>query len=120
MMQRRDTDSNIRMVDLMTTMKDLTLGVKAIVSQTAVAHTQVAPVATLPLNQANMPSTSAPSPPAQATYRKIAQPSVEQVKPPQLVPPDTEDQTAKSNSRSNINNHVKGLRNATSSQGVQE
>ena len=68
MMQRRDTDANIRMVDLMTTMKDLTLGVKAIVTQTAVTHTQVAPVAPLPLSQANMPSTSAAPLLAQATY----------------------------------------------------
>ena len=68
MMQRGDTDANMRMVDLMTTMEDLTLGVKAIVSQTAVAHTQVAPVAHLPLSQANMPSTSAAPLLAQATY----------------------------------------------------
>ena len=56
-------------------------------SQTAAAQSQVATVAPLTLNQTNMPSTSAAPPPAQATYRKIAQPSVEQVKPPKLVPP---------------------------------
>ena len=89
MMQRRDTDANIRMVDLMTTMKDLTLGVRAIVSQTTAAQTQVAPVALLTLSQANMLFISAAPPPAQATYRKIAQSSVEQVKPPKLVPPAT-------------------------------
>ena len=68
MIQRRDSDANMRMVDLMTTMKDLTLGVRATVSQTAAAHTQVAPVAPLTLNHANMPSNSASRPPAQATY----------------------------------------------------
>ena len=90
MMQRRDTDANMRMVNLMTTMKDLTLGRKAIVSQTSVAHTQVAPVAPVPLNQVNLPYTSAAAPsPAQAIYRKIAQPTVAQVKPPKLVPSAT-------------------------------
>ena len=56
----------MRIKDLMTTMKDLTLGVRAIVSQIAAAHTQVAPVAPLTLNQSNVPSTSAA--PARASH----------------------------------------------------
>ena len=42
-MQRRDMDANVRLVDLMTTMQDLTLGVKAIVSQTAATQAQAPP-----------------------------------------------------------------------------
>ena len=38
LIQRRETDANTRMIDLMTTMKDLTLGVKAMAAQTAAAH----------------------------------------------------------------------------------
>ena len=41
-MQCRDADANTRMVDLITTMHDLTLGVKGIVSQTAAAKVHVA------------------------------------------------------------------------------
>ena len=48
----------------MTTMKDLTLGVRAKVSQAAAAYTQVAPVAPPTFN---MPSTSAAPPPDQGT-----------------------------------------------------
>ena len=42
MMQRKETDANNRMVDLMTTMKDLTLGVRAMASQTAAAKARAA------------------------------------------------------------------------------
>ena len=35
LMQRRENDANARMIDLMTTMKDLTLGVRAMAAQTA-------------------------------------------------------------------------------------
>ena len=41
-MQRRDMDSNVRMADLMMAMQDLTLGVKAIVSQTPAPQAQIA------------------------------------------------------------------------------
>ena len=69
MMQRRISQANNRMIDLMTTMQELTLGVKAIVSQTAAAPACTAP-APLALNVANMTSTSAAPPPAQVTYRR--------------------------------------------------
>ena len=38
LMQRRETDANTRMIDLMTTMKDLKLGVRAMAAQTAAAQ----------------------------------------------------------------------------------
>ena len=56
--QRRDMNAKVRMVDLMTTMQDLTLGVKAIVSQTAATQAQAAPRAPLKHQQTDVPSTS--------------------------------------------------------------
>ena len=44
LMQRRQTDADTRKIDLMTTMKDLTLGVRAITSQTAPAQAKASPV----------------------------------------------------------------------------
>ena len=88
MMQRRHADANTRMVDLITTMHDLTLGVKAIVSQTAAVKAQVAP-APPAFNLANIPSTSAASLLMQTTYREIAQPSVGPTKPPKVKLPAT-------------------------------
>ena len=64
--QRRDIDDNVRMADLMTTKQDLTLGVKAIVSQTAAAQVQAAPRAPQKYQQVDIPSTSAAP---QPTYR---------------------------------------------------
>ena len=58
MMQRRDSKAYNRMIDPMTTMQALTLGVKAIVLQTAAAPALPAS-APLALNLANIPSTSA-------------------------------------------------------------
>ena len=58
-MQRRYIDANVRKADLMTTMQDLTLGLKAIVSQTAAAQVQAAPRAPQKYQQVAMPSTSA-------------------------------------------------------------
>ena len=85
-MQRRDMDGNVRMVDLMTTMQHLTLGVKAIVLQRAATQAQSAPRAPPKYQQADMPSTSAaPQPP----YRTVAQSTAEQVRPPKLAPPAT-------------------------------
>ena len=77
------------MVDLMTTMKDLTLGVRAMVSQAGATQTQAAPMAPTTLNLNNLPSTSAPPPPTQVTYRKMAQPSAKQIRPAKLIPPAT-------------------------------
>ena len=45
LMQRRETDANARLIDLMTTMKDLTLGVRAMAAQTAATRAKVTPVA---------------------------------------------------------------------------
>ena len=80
------SDTKTRMVDLMTTMQNLTL--RAVVSQTAAAQKQVASAhpAFIP---ANVPSTSKASPHTHTTYRKIAQPSVEHTRPPKLIPPAT-------------------------------
>ena len=88
MMPRRDANANTRMVDLMTTMQELTLVVRAIVSQTAAAQKYVAP-APPASNQSRLPSTSAAPSPTQTTYREIAQRSVEQTRPPMLIPPAT-------------------------------
>ena len=84
--QRRDIDANVRMADLMTTIQDLTLGVKAIVSQTAAAQKQAAPRAPQKYQQVAMPSTSAAP---QPTYRTVAQPTAEQIRPSKLAPPAT-------------------------------
>ena len=89
LMQRRETDADTRMIDLMTTMKDLTLGVRAIASQTAAVQAKVAPVAPMVPHLSELHSTSAAAPPTQATYRKVAQPHNEQVKPLKLIPPAT-------------------------------
>ena len=85
-MQRRDIDSNVRMADLMMAMQDLTLGVKAIVSQTPAQQAQTAPRIPQKYQQTEMPSTSeAPQP----HYRTVAQHTVEPPRPPKLVPPAT-------------------------------
>ena len=89
LMQRRETDADARMIDLMTTMKDLTLGVRALASQTVAAQAKAAPAAPIAPHPSNLPSTSAVPPPMQATYRKVALPSVEQSKPLKLIPPAT-------------------------------
>ena len=89
LMQRRETDADARMIDLMTTLKDLTLGVRAMASQTAVAQAEAAPASPIAPCHSDVPSTSTVSPQVQATYRKVAQPSVEQTKPLKLIPPAT-------------------------------
>ena len=88
-LQCRETDANVRMADLMTTMKDLTLGVRAMISQAGAMQAQAAPMAPTTLNLKDLPSTSAPPPQTQVTYRKVAQPSAEQFKPGKLIPPAT-------------------------------
>ena len=89
LMQRRETDADARMINLMTTMKDLTLGVRAMASQTVAAQAKAAPAAPIAPHSSDLPSTSAVPPPLQATYRKVALPSVEQTKPLKLIPPAT-------------------------------
>ena len=85
-MQRRDIDSNVRMADLMMAMQDLTLGVKAIVSQTPAQQAQTAPRIPQKYQQTEIPSTSeAPQP----HYRTVAQHTVEPPRPPKLMPPAT-------------------------------
>ena len=68
LMQRRETDADARVIDLMTTMKDLTLGVRATAFQTAAAQATAAPAAPMVPHLSDLPSTSAAPPPTQATY----------------------------------------------------
>ena len=89
LIQRRETDANTRMIVLMTTMKDLTLGVKAMAAQTAAAHAKTMTAAPMTSHSDEQPSTSTAPNPTQATYRKIAQSNAEQNKPRKLVPPAT-------------------------------
>ena len=89
LMQRRETDADTRMIDLMTTMKDLTLGVRAIAPQTAAAQAKAAPALLMVSHLNDLPSTSAAQPPPQATYRKVAQLNIEQFEPLKLIPPAT-------------------------------
>ena len=98
-MQRRDINANVRMVDLMTTTQVLTLGVRAIVSQTASTQTQVAPSGTSAFHQTNVPFTSAAAPLANPTYRKVTQPSGEQIKRPKLMSPATPQRTRETQRR---------------------
>ena len=71
LMQRRDSDANNRMAELMTTMQDLTLGVRPVVAQTAAAQARPSPIP-VAQNSANMPSTSTAPPPVQASYGNVA------------------------------------------------
>ena len=89
LMQRKETDANTRMIDLMTTMKDLTLGVRAMAAQTAATQTKTTPAAPMTSRSDDQPSTSAAPNPTQATYRKIAQSNPEQTKHVKLIPPAT-------------------------------
>ena len=73
LMRRRQTEADTGKIDLMTTMKDLTLGVRAIASQTAAVQPGAAPVAPMVPHPSNLPSTSGPQLPTQATYRKATQ-----------------------------------------------
>ena len=86
LMQRRENDANSRMIDLMTTMTDLTLGVRAMAAQTAAAQTKTTPAAPVTSHSSDLPSTSAAPHPTQATYRKVAQSNIEQPKPLKLLP----------------------------------
>ena len=89
LMQRRETDANTRLIDLMTTMKDLTLGVRAMAAQTAAVQAKITPAAPMTSHSDELPSTSTAPNPTQATYRKIAQSNAEQNKPLKLIPPAT-------------------------------
>ena len=86
--QRRDVDANTLMVDSMAAMEDFTLGVRAIVSQTALAQKQVAPQPR-GFNLANIPCSSTTPLNTQTNYLKISQPIVEQTRPRKLIPPAT-------------------------------
>ena len=83
LMQRREADADTRMIDLMTTMKDLTLGVRAMAAQTAAAQAKTTPISS---HSSELPSTCAAPHPTQTTYRKVAQSNIEQAKPLKLVP----------------------------------
>ena len=89
LMQRRDTDADTRMIDLMTTMKELTLEVRAIASQTAAAQVKTATAPPVQSHLNNLPTTSAAPQPPQATFRKVAQPNIKQLKSLKLIPPAT-------------------------------
>ena len=88
MMHRIDLDVDKRIVDLMTTVQDLTLGVKTVVA-TVPNRPSPVPVA---LNSADVPSTSAFHT-QHPTYREIAQrqsvTKTDQTKQPKLQPPAT-------------------------------
>ena len=88
MMHRRDLDVDKRIVDLITTVQDLTLGVKTVVA-TVPNRPSPVPVA---LNSADVPSTSAFHT-QHPTYREIAQrqsvTKTDQAKQPKLQPPAT-------------------------------
>ena len=66
LMQRRDTDADARIVYLLTTMKGVTLGVKAMASQTAAAQAKIIPPAPVLPYLSDLPSTSTAPPPTQA------------------------------------------------------
>ena len=89
LIQRKETNADARMIELMTTMKDLTLGVRAMASQTVAAQAKAAPAAPIATHPSDIPSTSAVPPQLQATYRKVALQNVEQTKPLKLSPPAT-------------------------------
>ena len=86
MMHHRDLDVDKRMVDLMTTVQDLTLGVKTAV---ATIPNRPSPVPMAP-NSADIPSTSA-SPSQHPSYREVAKRQCvtkpDQTKQPKLQPP---------------------------------
>ena len=86
MMHHRDLDVDKRMVDLMTTVQDLTLGVKTVV---ATIPNRPSPVPMAP-NSADIPSTSA-SPSQHPSYREVAKRQCvtkpDQTKQPKLQPP---------------------------------
>ena len=85
---RRDLDVDKRMVDLMTTVQDLTLGVKTVIA-TIPSRPSPVPVALAP---ADAPSTSA-LPTQRPTYREVAQRQnvmkSDHTKQPKLQPPAT-------------------------------
>ena len=51
-------------------------------SQTAVAQEKIIPLAPVQPYLSDLPSTSTAPHPTQATYRKVALPNIEQIKPP--------------------------------------
>ena len=53
---RKDTDADTRMIDLMTTMKDLKLGVRAVASQTAAAQVKAASALPMIPHLTNLPA----------------------------------------------------------------
>ena len=96
-MHRRDIDVDKRMVDLMTTVQDLTLGVKAIMA-TVPSRPSPVPVA---LNPANVPSTNESSI-QQPTNREVVQ-RQSRTKPDQRnLNPETVEDAAKSNTPNTI------------------
>ena len=107
-MHRRDIDVDKRMVDLMTTVQDLTLGVKAVVA-TVPSRPSPVPVA---LNPANVPSTNESSI-QQPTNREVVQ-RQSRTKPDQRnLNPETVEEAAKGNTPNTI--HGQALAEAITS-----
>ena len=107
-MHRRDIDVDKRMVDLMTTVQGLTLGVKAVVA-TVPSRPSPVPVA---LNPANVPSTNESSI-QQPTNREVVQ-RQSRTKPDQRnLNPETVEEAAKGNTPNTI--HGQALAEAITS-----
>ena len=96
-MHRRDLDVDKRMVDLMTTVQELTLGVKAVVA-TAPSRPSPVPVA---LNPANAPSDNASSI-QQPTNREIVQRQSRTKLDQRNLNPETVEEAAKGNTPNTI------------------
>ena len=96
-MHRRDLDVDKRMVDLMTTVQELTLGVKAVVA-TAPSRPSPVPVA---LNPANAPSDNASSI-QQPTNREIVQRQSRTKLEQRNLNPETVEEAAKGNTPNTI------------------
>ena len=96
-MHRRDLDVDKRMVDLMTTVQDLTLGVKAVVA-TVPSRPSPVPVA---LNPANAPSDNASSI-QQPTNREIVQRQSRTKLDQRSLNPETVEEAAKGNTPNTI------------------
>ena len=96
-MHRRDLDVDKRMVDLMTTVQELTLGVKAVVA-TVPSRPSPVPVA---LNPANAPSDNASSI-QQPTNREIVQRQSRTMLDQRNLNPETVEEAAKGNTPNTI------------------
>ena len=100
-MHRRDIDVDKRMVDLMTTVQELTLGVKAVVA-TVPSRPSPVPVA---LNPANVPSTNESSI-QQPTNREVVQRQSRTKLDQRNLNPETVEEAAKGNTPNTIHGQM--------------